>query len=63
MKREFKRLLEEKGRTELPRVLLCSAECAPISKTGGLADVVRAPGWFGQPEHRQWRNRNPLPGH
>lgn len=40
MKREFKRLLEEKGRTELPRVLLCSAECAPISKTGGLADVV-----------------------
>lgn len=40
MKKEFRKILNEKGRTELPRVLLVSAECAPISKTGGLADVV-----------------------
>ena len=24
----------------MPNVLLASAECAPLSKTGGLADVV-----------------------
>ena len=40
MKKEFKELLQSKGRTELPKVLLASAECAPLSKTGGLADVV-----------------------
>jgi len=40
MKKEFKALLAEKGRRELPKVLLCAAECAPLSKTGGLADVV-----------------------
>ena len=40
MKKEFRDLLRERGRTELPGVLLVSAECAPLSKTGGLADVV-----------------------
>ncbi len=40
MKKEFRDLLKEKGRQELPKVLLASAECAPLAKAGGLADVV-----------------------
>ena len=40
MLKEFKTKLEEKDRYELPKVLLVAAECAPLSKTGGLADVV-----------------------
>ena len=40
MKKEFKDMLRERGRTEMPKVLLASAECVPLSKTGGLADVV-----------------------
>ena len=40
MKKEFKDLLKLKDRKELPKILMASAECAPLSKTGGLADVI-----------------------
>ena len=42
MKKEFQAILSQKNRKELPNVLLVSAECAPLSKTGGLADVIGA---------------------
>lgn len=34
MKKEFREILREKNLTALPNVLLASAECAPLSKTG-----------------------------
>ena len=42
MIRKHQLVLKEKSRTEMPKVLIASSECAPLSKTGGLADVVGA---------------------
>jgi len=42
MNPELERLLLLKGRETLPCVLVTAAECSPLSKTGGLADVVGA---------------------
>ena len=42
MNENFSALLKAHGLKEMPKVLLASAECAPLSKTGGLADVAGA---------------------
>lgn len=40
MKQDLSELLREKERSEMPRVLIAAAECAPLAKTGGLANIV-----------------------
>ena len=42
MNAELEKLVHLKGRNTLPKVLLAAAECSPLSKTGGLADVAGA---------------------
>ena len=42
MNPELEKLLLFKGRLSLPNVLIAAAECSPLSKTGGLADVAGA---------------------
>ena len=42
MDTELKRMLFIKGRKTPPNVLIAAAECAPLSKTGGLADMAGA---------------------
>ncbi len=42
MNPELEKLLGYKGRLSLPNVLIASAECSPLSKVGGLADVAGA---------------------
>jgi len=42
MNRKHFNLLKELGRQALPNVLIAASECAPLSKTGGLADVAGA---------------------
>ena len=42
MNQELEQLLKQKRRCNMPKVLLASSECLPLSKTGGLADVAGA---------------------
>ncbi len=42
MNEELERLSILKGLERLPAVLIAASECSPLSKTGGLADVVGA---------------------
>lgn len=40
LKEKMTALAAEKGLDRLPKILLTASECAPLAKTGGLADVV-----------------------
>ena len=42
MNKELENILRLKHRAGLPNVLIAAAECSPLSKTGGLADVAGA---------------------
>ena len=42
MNAELEKILFLTGKSHLPNVLIASSECAPLSKTGGLADVAGA---------------------